>query len=344
MNPLVELINNSGYDIYFLVVDKHLDINLPELKYFYKIYLPVNEIKNSGHLLSLPSVQKFIRENSQKNSHLPAILPFKSSAKINWITNNNGWLNLSNPPALTRFLENKIKFYQFCQQEKLPVIPSQIDKFNRENFNHYFQGKTGVIQTSFGWAGNSSFLVKNFREVENKIPQGAIVKYSPYLRGKTYINNCCLTRFGLLQSPPARQLTGLKAYTPNPLTTVGRVWPSGLSFNQITKLTELTNQFGQSLAKFHYRGYFGLDFQISQGQIFILECNPRLTASFAFYHLLEKKKHLNSLLYFHLLEWLDLDYHFDFKHEQARWLVPIHGRELTPRDQNNQIIKKINEI
>ncbi|HRS22998.1 MAG TPA: hypothetical protein P5562_02505, partial [Candidatus Woesebacteria bacterium] len=76
MNPLVELINNSGYDIYFLVVDKHLDINLPELKYFYKIYLPVNEIKNSGHLLSLPSVQKFIKENSQKNSHLPAILPF----------------------------------------------------------------------------------------------------------------------------------------------------------------------------------------------------------------------------------------------------------------------------
>ena len=57
MKDLVKLINNSHYDIYFLVVDKNLDIDLPELKYFYKIYLPEGELKNSGHLLSLKNTQ-----------------------------------------------------------------------------------------------------------------------------------------------------------------------------------------------------------------------------------------------------------------------------------------------
>ena len=337
MKKYINLINNSGYDIYFLVIDPNLDINLPELKYFYKIYLPENELKNSGHLLSLPDTIKFIKETSAKNSHLPAILPFKPSAKIDKICEKNAWINLANSARLNRFLEDKVKFYQFCEQEKIPVIPSHIDSFNKENFEKYSNGKEIVVQTHFGWAGNSTYLSDNYENLKNKISNNLIVKFSPYFKGSTYTNNCCLTKYGLLQSPIACQLN-------QGFHTVGRTWPSNLSELQIIETTKLTNLFGKSLSLLHYRGYFGLDFLINNENIYILECNPRLTASFAFYHFLETKNNINSLFYFHLLELLDINYDIDIKAELLRVIAPITGKESTPRDAKNQIIKKIHEI
>jgi len=337
MTNIIDLINNSHYDIYFLVVDKNLDIDLPELKYFYKIYLPVGELKNSGHLLSLKNTQQYITENSKKNNHLPAILPFKPSAKIDKICENNAWLNLSNPAHLNRFLEDKVKFYKFCQQEKLPIIPSQIDTFNEKNFNKYSKKQSIVIQSHFGWAGNSTFLAKNFDEIKNKINEKTIVKYSPFLDGNTYTNNCCLTKYGLLQSPPALQLN-------QGFSTVGRKWPSNLSEKQFIDIVRITNQFGKSLNLLQYRGYFGLDFLINNETTYILECNPRLTASFAFYHKLEEKNNINSLFYYHLAELLDINYTMDIKNEQIRTISSIKGSEKTPRDDSNTIIEKIHEI
>lgn len=327
MKKYIDLINKSGYDIYFLVVDKNLDINLPELKYFYKIYLPENEIKNSGHLLSLKNTQDFIKQNSLRNNHLPAILPFKPSAKIDKICEKNAWLFLSNTAKLNRFLEDKVKFYQFCEQEKLPVIPSNIDKFTRENFEKYSKGSEIVIQSHFGWAGNSTFSAKNYDEIKDKIGENSIVKFSPFIKGTTYTNNCCLTKFGLLQSPLAIQIN-------DNFATIGRSWPSNLNENQIATTGKLTNQFASSLSKLNYHGYFGLDFLINQDNIYILECNPRFTASFAFYHFLEKQNKINSLIYYHLLEFLDIDYQVDIDTEQKRIIAPIKGTHL----------KKIHEI
>ena len=337
MNNIIDLINNSHYDIYFLVVDKNLDIDLPKLKYFYKIYLPDGETKNSGHLLSLKNTQEYIIENSKKNNHLPAILPFKPSAKIDKICENNAWLNLSNPAHLNRFLEDKIKFYKFCQQEKLPVISSQIDTFNKINFDKYSKGKPIVVQSHFGWAGNSTFLANSFDDIKEKISENLLVKYSPFLEGNTYINNCCLTKYGLLQSPPALQLN-------QGFHTVGRKWPSNLLEKQFVDMVRITNEFGKSLAKLQYRGYFGLDFLVNNEAIYILECNPRLTASFAFYHTLEEQNNINSLFYYHLAELLDINYTIDIKNEQIRIIAPIKGTEKTPRNNSNQIIEKIHEI
>jgi hypothetical protein len=337
MNNIIDLINNSHYDIYFLVVDKNLDIDLPNLKYFYKIYLPDGELKNSGHLLSLKNTQQYIIENSKKNNHLPAILPFKPSAKIEKICDKNAWLNLSNPAHLNRFLEDKVKFYEFCKKENLPVITSNIDTFNKNNFDKYSKGLPIVIQTHFGWAGNSTFLAANFDDVKEKISENLIVKYSPFLDGLTYTNNCCLTQYGLLQSPPALQLN-------QGFSTVGRVWPSQLTEQQYVNIVKITNDFGKSLSLLHYRGYFGLDFLINNHNIYILECNPRLTASFSFYHLLEEKNNINSLFYYHLIELLDIPYNLDILNEQKRVIAPIKGSEKTPRNNSNQIIEKIHEI
>ncbi|MFA7257861.1 MAG: hypothetical protein WC047_09845, partial [Kiritimatiellales bacterium] len=132
-------------------------------------YLPEGEIKNSAHLLSLPETKNFIETNSTRNNHLPAILSFKPSAKIDKICEKNAWLCLGNTAKLNRFLEDKIKFYKFCTTEKLPVIPSNIDTFTQENFVKYSKNKPIVIQSHFGWAGNSTFQSDNFNDLKDKI-------------------------------------------------------------------------------------------------------------------------------------------------------------------------------
>jgi len=334
MISIIKTINDSHYDIYFLVVDKNLDIELPKLKNFYKIYLPDGFVKNSGALLSLPQVQKFIKATSEKNQHHPAILPFKPSAKIDKICDENAWINLSNPAHLNRFLEDKIKFHQFCLDNKLPVIPSNIDSFNKKNYLKYSNNKPLIIQTHFGWAGNSTFFAPNYQSIENKIAENTLVKYSPFLKGDTITNNCCITRFGLIQSPPALQIN-------SGFSTVGRQWPTNLNSHQQKIIKDLTEKFATAIAPLNYRGYFGLDILLSNDKAYLLECNPRLTASFAFYHSLEEKFQISSLLYLHLAELLDLDYSIDIELEQKRFDLPIVGKELTPRNKNNQIIKKI---
>lgn len=347
---LADLLNNSTCNFYFLVVDKFLDIDIPQLKNFYKIYLsdyPSIKIKNSGKLLSNPQVIKFIQQNSKKNNHIPAIIPFKPSAKIEFLCKKYNWINISNPSTINRLLEDKIKFVEICKQNKLQIIPSIIDNFNERNFLKYQQkfGKDIVIQTHFGWAGKSTFTSDNYSKLSTKITPEIKVKFSPLLSGYTLTNNCCLTSKGLIQSPPALQYTGIKPFTNNPFTTVGRQWPSFAPPKIQEQISEITQKFGEILKQLKYKGYFGLDFFINSDKIYILECNPRLTASFAFYNQIELKQNITPLFFFHIAEFLNLNYQINLKNEQQRFYnQQIIGSELTLKNKNSETIKKINKF
>jgi predicted ATP-grasp superfamily ATP-dependent carboligase len=339
MNNLIDLINNSNYKIIFLCVDKFLNLDLPFLKNFHSFQSPP-QIKNSGQLLA--SKIKEIQKNHQPPI---AIMPFKPSAKINFLAKKHNLKIIANDFKLNRRLEDKIEFYKICKKYKLPTINSSIDKFNQKNFEKYSQGKKIVIQSHFGWAGNSTFSSNNFENIKDKILPNTIVKFSPLLQGYSLTNNCCLTRFGLIQSPPALQYTGLKPYTDNPFTTVGRQWPAFISPKISKKIKQITNKFSKIIKKMNYKGYFGLDFFVTDNKVYLLECNPRLTASFAFYHQLEEKEHINSLLYFHILEFLNIKYKINIKKEQQRFYnKSIVGSEIIKRNKNNQAVKKINKF
>ncbi|MDD4026949.1 MAG: ATP-grasp domain-containing protein [Candidatus Shapirobacteria bacterium] len=344
---LENIINNSPYAFYFLVVDKFLDIDLPQIKNFHKIYLSDYssiKIKNSGKLLSNPAVIKYIKTTS--GSLIPVIIPFKPSAKIDIICQQNNWINISNPGPINRFLENKIKFAKLCQKYHLPIIPFSIDIFSEENFLKYqhLYGPNLVIQTHFGWAGNSTFSASSWDQIKDKISSMVIVKYSPFIKSSySLLNNCCLTKFGLIQSPPALQYTGISPYTKNPFTTVGRQWPSFAPPKIIKIINKISEDFGQIIKEIGYKGFFGLDFLVSNDKIFLLECNPRLTASFAFYTKLEIDQKINPLFYFHLIEFLKLNYSINLKFEKERFNnKKIIGSELTPKNKNNYTYKKLN--
>ena len=346
---LETIINQSQYIFFFLVVDKFLDIDLPEIKNFEKIYLsdyPSIKEKNSGKLLSYPKVIDYISQKSKKNNLTPVIIPFKPSAKVDFLCQKYNWINISNPAPLNRFLEDKIKFAKLSQKYKLPTIPFSLDTFSEINFFKYqkLYCQKLVLQTHFGWAGNSTFSAESWDEIKDQISPGVIVKYSPFIESSySLLNNCCLTKFGLIQSPPALQYTGISPYTKNPFTTVGRQWPSMAPKKVISDINKITKNFGKVLEEIGYKGFFGLDFLIHKGKVFLLECNPRLTASFGFYTKIEQSQKITPLFYFHLAEFLKLDYQIDIKSEKTRFNnKKIIGSEITPKDKDNHTCKKIN--
>lgn len=344
---LETIINQSPHAFYFLVVDKFLDIELPQLKNFHKIYLsdyPSVKIKNSGKLLEDPKVINYIKSTSA--SLTPAIIPFKPSAKIDFLCQKNKWININNPSPINRFLEDKIKFAKLCYKYNLSTLPFSINTFTQKKFLKYQQlyGQKLVIQTHFGWAGNSTFSSSSWEKIKDKISLDTVAKYSPLIESSySLLNNCCLTRFGLIQSPPALQYTGVYPFTKNPFTTVGRQWPSFAPPNIINKIKNITEKFSKIIEEIGYKGFFGLDFLVNKNKVFLLECNPRLTASFAFYTKLEQDQKINPLFYFHLAEFLKLNYQIDIKSEQNRFdNQKIIGSELTPKDKDNHTCKKLN--
>lgn len=365
---IYKTLNQSKYVFYFLVVDNSLDIILPQLSNFHLIYaftspnfkilkqqkLPYFSLEesgiklsvaNSGKLLSNPLVIDYINQNSVGKQTV--IIPFKPSAKIDFLCHQNHWICASNNHQINRKLEDKILFNQLCQKNNLLQIPSTIDHFNQSNFLKY-QKKyqpTLVIQSHFGWAGKSTFSSFNWDNIKNKIPLNTIVKFSPYINGYSLLNNCCLTSKGLIQSPPALQYTGVKPLTNHPFTTVGRQWPSLAPNNIITKIFHLTNDFSSILIKMKYQGFFGLDFMVDKNIVYLLECNPRLTASFAFYHQIETAQKILPLFLLHLIQFLEINYNYDLIQEQKRFYnQQIIGSEITEKNNSGKTIKKYHDF
>lgn len=365
---IFEFINQSNYVFYFLVVDNSLDIVIPELKNFHSIYayksnqfsdlekhkLPYFCLENigtklttanSGKLLSHPKVIEYINKTSINKQAV--IIPFKPSAKIDFLCRQNHWICASNNHQLNRNLEDKIAFQQLCQKYNLPQIPSTIDSFNQDNFLKYQEKYQSmlVVQSPFGWAGKSTFSSDNWLEIKNKIPANSMVKFSPFVEGYSLLNNCCLTSKGLIQSPPALQYTGVKPFTNNPFTTIGRQWPSLAPENIQKAIKIITQDFSKILEDLGYKGFFGLDFMVSKGKVYLLECNPRLTASFAFYHQIETNLGLTSLFLFHLLQFVNIDYPFEILPEQERFFnQKIIGSEITAKSISGKTIKKYHDF
>jgi len=343
---LKKTLNSSPYNFFFLSVDPFLSIEPKGLRNFYLIQS--TRFKNSGQLLSAPSTIKFIQKICRQNGRQAAIIPFKPSAKIEFICRQHRFFLIANPVKLARSLEDKLLFARLCQKSKLPFPRFYIAKFNQKNYQIY-QKKFGnlVIQTKTGWAGKSTHLSHSWLDIKDKITPSTPVKFSPYLQpSSTLLNNCCLSSLGLIQSSVADQITGLSPLTKNPLATVGRRWPSTSSPSIQNQVKKITEKFALILQKKDYKGFFGLDFILYQNQVYLQECNPRLTASFAFYHHLESKlKSATPLFFLHLASFLSLDQDINLGLEQSRFSSnKIQGIQLNQKNLKSQTIAQINHF
>ncbi len=316
-NPLFKKLRQAGHSVFCL---KELD---PSTK------IP----KNSAALLGHSLTQKFIQKT--KGTKTPAILYFKPQAKIEKIIQKNNWKAINNPASLQRELENKFNFQKICQQLEVPHPQTLISTLNPQTLKKLFKDLSSklVVQSAHGWAGNTTFLVDKKTFLKKHLLLNQKVKISPYIPGLTLINNAVTTKHGTLQSPPALQFTGLPGLTHTPLGTCGRQWPAPISKQVKDQIVDITQKIGDYLYQKNYKGFFGLDFQLSSDQkLYLIEINPRLTASFSFYTHLEMRQKITPLLVFHVLEHLNLLYKINLEKEETRTFnQKIVGSELSQK-------------
>ncbi|MBL7078640.1 hypothetical protein ISS42_03205 [Candidatus Shapirobacteria bacterium] len=263
--------------------------------------------KNTGHLLSCPLVIDFIKQKSGRQK--PAIAYFKPSAKIDFLAKKRNWQLAANNAQINKFWENKINFYQTCKKFDLPVLEAEVIEVKSGLFSGLAKkwGLPFLAQSSFGWAGKSSYLIKSKEDWKRLAKKkGLKLKVTSYLQAQTLINNACLLNSGqVLTSPLACQITNLAPFTNNPLATCGREWKKGISPEINQRADQITKKLGKAMFNRGYQGFFGLDFLLDQkNRLYLIECNSRLTASSAFYHFLEKESGLTTLLEHHLLAFL----------------------------------------
>jgi hypothetical protein len=295
-----------------------------------------NVPRNTGHILAHKETIKYIKYHS--GGQKPIIVFFKPSAKISFVCKKHHWLMAGNNHKLAEFLENKLSFYLWATKNKLPLIPGEIRSLDIK----YLSKKKFpfIIQFKRGWAGKSSFIINSKNDL-NKLKKfaGQLVKISPFLKGETYINNGCILRNGqVLVGPPGKQISKINELSNNPLSTTGRQWPATIKNKDAKIINKITDKLGALIYKKGYRGFFGTDFLIDNNRnIYLLECNPRLTASFVFYTQLEEQSSNNSLLWHHLNS-------FALFSDNKTYQSTISGSEIIQRNNQKKTLKITTDI
>jgi len=288
--------------------------------------------RNTGHLLALPWVEALIEKESQGKK--PAVVFFKPSAKIDFVLSQKDWLKVGNPVSLNKTWEDKVNFYRLAQQLKLPLPPGEVKIITAADFTLLAEkwGLPFLVQFPRGWAGKSSFLIRKAEDLEKVLgSEQRLARISSFLQGKTLINNACVLANGqIIVSPPGWQITGQNPLTTNPLATCGREWKNNVVRKTREEIYRITQKIGREMFSQGYRGFFGLDFLLSsEDKLYLLECNPRLTASFVFYHHLESQKNVFPLLACHLLSFISPQEKFSLPRRDD---LKLEGGEMIQRN------------
>lgn len=295
-------------------------------------------LRNTGEILAHPLVQEYIEKNA--GNLKPNILFFKPSKKIETICREKGYRALGNSPELNQRFEDKVSFYRLCQSWNLPHPPGEIKILKKCHYQDLSSryGRKLVIQFGHGWAGNTTYFVRgesDFIKLQAKFPERE-VRITRFIKGRTILNNACVTGEKIFISPPALQITALKGFTQNPGGTCGRQWPARLEKKIRDKIEEYSQIIGEKMRDSGYRGYFGLDFLVEEGtdKVYISENNARLTASVPLYTKMELKARQTPLLLYHILEYMKKVYPQDDSQEEE-----MIGAELIIRNNTTASVK-----
>lgn len=292
--------------------------------------------ENSGLLLEQQEVADYIATNS---SGEPKILYFKPSPKIDRICLAQGYKKLGNGHDTGEKFENKVSFFNFCLKNNLPTPPGVTGALAVLEYKKLTNslGKSLVIQFERGWAGNTTYFVgrkDQFNQLKSKFGKRD-VRVGKLIGGKTYLNNCCIYADQVLVSRPATQINNLAGVKTKSGATYGRKWPSGLSVKVEEKIKNLSVKVGKLMSKEGYKGWFGLDFIVdSNNNVYLAECNARLTASISFYTQNEILQGITRpLIYWHATAFLGAE-------QKAEWEdARFSGSQMVVRNESEKTVK-----
>jgi len=256
-------------------------------------------VKNTFQLLNTTEVKDFIKTKSREE--IPNILSFRSLPQIQHLCKINQYNYLQGDPFIVRGLEDKILFHKLLIENNIDIIPSQLKTLE----NCKFEGEKMVLQLRRGFAGNSSFIINNKDELSEfkKKYKKHQVKLSKYIEGITLTVNGFISNDKIKTGAFFIQIDNEPLLNSNILGTCGNShFTSFISEDIKKRIYEMINNISLVIKEKGYRGFFGLDLRLSKnGNIYPIECNPRLTASIGNYTQMEIYKNKIPLLLHHIM-------------------------------------------
>lgn len=242
---------------------------------------PVGD-QSAVELLNDPAVRALIDKGTE-------VLTFKPSRRVQDGVQALGGHVLLAEAALARGLENK-NLLPTLAREAGVEIPTQASYARAEALDFVALrerfGAPFVAQSPRGFMGRRTFAVyseeqwSTLRQELGPRP----VKIAALVRGRPATVNAVVDHAGAcVVTAPIVQVTGVPWLTPFPLGSCGNdfCWRGGPDPGEGPAI--VAERIGAAIAARGYRGHFGIDLVVEDGRSWLIEVNPRLTASFALY-------------------------------------------------------------
>jgi hypothetical protein len=269
---------------------------------------------------------------------------FKISPAFRIKAQNMGFEVLNPQPALNRIFENKLS--QLNQIAGLPIQrpKAQIIKLADAVYETLATsyGNKFVLQFDRGHTGSGTFFIEDemmLNEHKLQYPERR-VRISEFIEGPTYTLNACATAKGTFLGGLSYQITGIEGLTTDKGATVGNDFAmrDGFADGTLEKIKEDVELLGRYMFSKGFKGMFGVDLIISNGQHKLIEINARQPASIPFYTKIQLLRAEVPLSLIHLAEFLKVDYDLDPAAYNQSSLGPLEYAQIFARADSDSII------
>ncbi len=180
-----------------------------------------------------------------------------------------------------------------------------------------------VVQTPYGDSGRTTFFIKTEadwkkNEADMIGEQLKVMRRINHLPGTV---EAVATRHGTLVGPIQTDITGYGELTPYKGGWCGNdVFTGGLEKERKSVL-HMAQKLGDKLYSTGYRGAFCMDFLIDTDtrQVYLGEINPRVSGASPLTNLITSTYGGCPIYFFHMLEFMDVDWELDLGQVQKRW-------------------------
>ena len=182
-----------------------------------------------------------------------------------------------------------------------------------------------VVQTPYGDSGRTTFFIRSeedWTQFEEDIV-GEQIKVMKRIDNLSGTVEGVATRHGTLVGPVMMEIVGHSELTPYKGGWSGNeAAPELIDSDQRDKIISMVQALGDRLYQEGYRGTFCMDFLLDKAsrEVYLGELNPRISGASPLTNLITQKYGGVPLLFFHLLEFLDVDWELDLQQVQERWL------------------------
>jgi len=296
----------------------------------------IKEPRNATTVLKLNKTKEYLDKFES-----PAILVYKPSTRMEKVCQENDWLLIANPVSFGKAtFENKIKFRRILKEIDVPVPPGKITLVDKLHYGHLMNkyNLPFVIQHPTKGGGKGTFFINNQEDFDNaskkltgkwksKLQDDEETKFEPvpealvakFIQGSSPSLTGCVTKHGILSTNLQQQVIDIpELYNPEKGSGLfcGHDWTASEFDQEISQQAyDAVEKIGQYFKKLGYQGIFGLDFVLDKKtkKLYVVECNPRLVASYPTLNMAQLLNNEPSILAFHVLEFLNVDYQIDLE-------------------------------